>query len=338
MSGDDAYLGWEDLLDEPDSSGPPTPPVDPRSDTRTPPDLALPAEVQALLDEQKRLENDLKALTGQAEPTPDDLRREKCFPVREHTRESRIEDRRLAKRDEALRAQARDCQANRKADGRRQAKRQLERETQNRERLAENAARRKEARFDYLLRRQREEDRARRRQTHTLEQQAQAKNAETRKQAAIKLGSRQRQDEKRDEQRQRARMNEYLLQKQTREYAEKRLWETRTAQKKRRLEQGRENAHNLRLEEVRERRLAQLRGDKLQERQYWNELDEHRRQRQQERIQDRRTEFQRQSPDPGFSDRNVSQLTQQRRAEDREQARKDRALQQAVLRRKQRWN
>ena len=48
--------------------------------------------------------NNSFAPIGETDKSPEDIRREKCFPVRQHTKESRIEDRRLGTRDENLRA------------------------------------------------------------------------------------------------------------------------------------------------------------------------------------------------------------------------------------------
>lgn len=106
------YLDWRDLLDEEEATAaarpasPPHPNVDaaaPADDPASKP--ALPADIQALLAEKARLEDELRALSGQAKPGagPDDARRERCFPVKVHSKESRIEERRLRRHDEQLR-------------------------------------------------------------------------------------------------------------------------------------------------------------------------------------------------------------------------------------------
>jgi len=96
------YRSWEDLLEPPEGEGALLPPPAASGGRELPPGVALPPEVQALLTEKEALEKHLKALTGQGEPDPEDARREQCFPVRAHTKESRIEERRIRRRDEHL--------------------------------------------------------------------------------------------------------------------------------------------------------------------------------------------------------------------------------------------
>ncbi len=59
-----------------------------------------------MVAEKERLEKELKRLTGEAAPDPEDVRRQQMFPVKVHTKESRIEERRLRQRDELQRMQA----------------------------------------------------------------------------------------------------------------------------------------------------------------------------------------------------------------------------------------
>lgn len=126
------YLDWRDLLDEEDATAARPSPPDPGVDAAAPADdpairPALPADIQALLAEKARLEDELRALSGQAKPgaTPDDARRERCFPVKVHTKESRIEERRLRRHDEQLRLLAQRAaeraSADRAAEQRREA-------------------------------------------------------------------------------------------------------------------------------------------------------------------------------------------------------------------------
>jgi len=102
------YLSWEHLLaeEEAEPAQPSTPerkasPASPHA-----PEHELPSDLVALLAEKERLEKELKKLIGEAAPDPEDVRRQRMFPVKVHTKESRIEERRLRQRDEALRMQA----------------------------------------------------------------------------------------------------------------------------------------------------------------------------------------------------------------------------------------
>ena len=54
--------------------------------------------VQALLAEKDRLEAELKRLSGFGEPAPEDERVKRMYPVKVHTKDSRIEERRLVLR------------------------------------------------------------------------------------------------------------------------------------------------------------------------------------------------------------------------------------------------
>lgn len=60
----------------------------------------FPPELLQLLAEKERLESELKSLVGQGTPPPDAVRDALRFPVKVYTRESRIEERSLRKRDE----------------------------------------------------------------------------------------------------------------------------------------------------------------------------------------------------------------------------------------------
>jgi hypothetical protein len=133
------YLDWRDLLDEEEAA---TTGAAPPQGTDAPAEAdepaltqALPADLQALMAEKARLEDELRALSGQAKPgtSPEDLRRERCFPVKVHTKESRIEERRLRRHDEQLRLLAQ--RAGERAAGERRAEQQ---------RAAEAALRRRE--------------------------------------------------------------------------------------------------------------------------------------------------------------------------------------------------
>ena len=101
----DPYLSWEHLLDEDEleeaAEAAPGSGLD--APHGLPADFALPPNIQALTRERERLEKELKQLTGAAEPDPEDERLARMFPVKVHTKETRIEERRLRQRDELLR-------------------------------------------------------------------------------------------------------------------------------------------------------------------------------------------------------------------------------------------
>jgi len=115
---DETYLTWQDLLDQEEGDGPASAPgahgapqdeipdllygtAAPESTTASP--LALPPDVQALMTEKERLEGEMARLTGQAPPAPEEERMRRMYPVRVHTKETRIEDRRLRRHDEQQR-------------------------------------------------------------------------------------------------------------------------------------------------------------------------------------------------------------------------------------------
>lgn len=64
--------------------------------------VALPEEISVLMAEQQRLKAELAAMTGKAPPSAEDQRQNLRFPVKAHTKESRIEERRLRLHDERL--------------------------------------------------------------------------------------------------------------------------------------------------------------------------------------------------------------------------------------------
>ncbi|MGH9893802.1 MAG: hypothetical protein ACREA0_17820, partial [bacterium] len=109
----DPYLSWEDLLDDepPEDAAGAAQPAATESVDRGgvvagfPADFEPPQELQTLFAEKERLEQALKELTGEAEPSPEDERMKRMFPVKAHTKESRIEERRLRLRDELRRMQ-----------------------------------------------------------------------------------------------------------------------------------------------------------------------------------------------------------------------------------------
>jgi hypothetical protein len=132
----DAYLSWQDLASE-DESGPAGP--SPNLSIEPPPQapgVPLPPEISALIEERQRLEQQMAALTGQAAPDPEDERRQRAFPVRVHTKESRIEERRLRLHDEKLRMLANRQLAAARLCRRREAER-IAREEDERQRRAQ---------------------------------------------------------------------------------------------------------------------------------------------------------------------------------------------------------
>ena len=133
---DDAYLTWQDLLDEEDDTdvGPTTAgthPDEPAVDLWSAGDqVTLPPDVQALLAEKDRLEAELKRLSGFGEPAPEDERVKRMYPVKVHTKDSRIEERRLRRHDDhqrLLKQRALEAKLSRARDERRQAELAAER-------------------------------------------------------------------------------------------------------------------------------------------------------------------------------------------------------------------
>src|SRR5690349_17517030 len=117
------YLTWEDFLDEEEGKAPPPPAGDslpaaaPSTETAgapfpahagapaisstaafiaaLPEGVELPEEVQSLLNARAALEHRMKVLTGQVPPPDEDAYIKAKFPIKVHTKESRIEERRL---------------------------------------------------------------------------------------------------------------------------------------------------------------------------------------------------------------------------------------------------
>jgi hypothetical protein len=111
----DAYLTWQDLLDDEVGDGevgdettadsaaeslPLSPLVATVNEFAPGQAVSLPPDVEALLAEKERLEGELQRLTGVGEPHPEDERIQRMYPVKVHTKESRIEERRLRQHDE----------------------------------------------------------------------------------------------------------------------------------------------------------------------------------------------------------------------------------------------
>lgn len=86
------YLSWEDLLDEVPAEPAPAPPVGAP--------VALPPVLAGLVAERQDLEAKMAALAGSPPPDARDKRQKLQFPVKVHTVESRLEDRRLLRHDE----------------------------------------------------------------------------------------------------------------------------------------------------------------------------------------------------------------------------------------------
>ena len=138
------YLDWRDLLDTAEEpAAPPSPspgpdaPVGPGAPALA---QALPADLQALLAEKARLEDELRALSGQGKPAAADPRRDLCFPVKVHTKESRIEERRLRRHDEHLRLLAQRAGERAAAARRLEERRELEAAERRREWLQRRIA------------------------------------------------------------------------------------------------------------------------------------------------------------------------------------------------------
>jgi hypothetical protein len=102
-----AYRTWEDLDERAPAHAPPG---GAEADRRSPlaaqlDDLGISEELAALLRKKEDLESVLRGF-GRGDQEPGDERRRKCFPVKAHTKETRIEERRLRLRDEQLAALA----------------------------------------------------------------------------------------------------------------------------------------------------------------------------------------------------------------------------------------
>jgi hypothetical protein len=103
-----SYRTWEDLDDEPATVVPPGSPSGPgivgppiEGTAEAIERLGAPPELVDLLRRKEELEAQLRQF-AEGDQGPEDERRAKCFPVKVHTKESRIEERRLRRRDEQL--------------------------------------------------------------------------------------------------------------------------------------------------------------------------------------------------------------------------------------------
>lgn len=153
----EAYQSWQDLLSEDEEDIAPPPALGDeasRSDAAAPiGDIAaLSPEIAALMKEREGLEKRLKVLTGQEAPAEDE-RTKRCFPVFAHTKETRIEERRLRRHDEQRQMANARARERALAAEKALADRQGEQETQKRD-----AARKREA--EQRLQEDREEQRA----------------------------------------------------------------------------------------------------------------------------------------------------------------------------------
>ena len=131
----DAYLTWQELLEE-DAETDVTPaPVeadpDPAADLSSAcGQITLPPDVEALLAEKDRLESELKRLSGAGDQRREDERMKRMYPVKVHTKDSRIEERRLRRHDDhqrLLKQRALEAMLSKAREERRQVERAAER-------------------------------------------------------------------------------------------------------------------------------------------------------------------------------------------------------------------
>jgi len=95
------YKSWQELLeDEPSSNSTPSLKQEIKQAPVIDESVALPEEYQALLEQKKELEQRMKKLTGQAEPNREEERQQVMYPVKIHTKKSRIEERKQKKWEE----------------------------------------------------------------------------------------------------------------------------------------------------------------------------------------------------------------------------------------------
>jgi hypothetical protein len=144
----DPYLTWQDLLDEEADDGAPAAGAVPDSQPQptvayttplpTEAEVKLPPAVEALLAEKERLEEELKRLAGFGDPRPEDERLKRMYPVKVHTKESRIEERRLRQHDEHQRLLKQRAMEAKLAQAR-EARRQAEAEAERRRKAIEQA-------------------------------------------------------------------------------------------------------------------------------------------------------------------------------------------------------
>jgi hypothetical protein len=96
------YTSWEDLLEEDTPLGQESQKTTTAAENTTtagPIDVPLPDAYAELLAEKKRLEDQLKKLTGQAEPDAEEKRQQLMYPVKVHTKESRLAERQKRRRE-----------------------------------------------------------------------------------------------------------------------------------------------------------------------------------------------------------------------------------------------
>src|SRR4051812_43734873 len=132
----DAYLTWQDLLAEEAETDVTPAPVETHSGPlaadvwSASEQITLPPDVEALLAEKDRLESDLKRLSGFGDASPEDERIKRMYPVKVHTKDSRIEERRLRRHDDhqrLLKQRALEAKLSQAREERRRAERAAER-------------------------------------------------------------------------------------------------------------------------------------------------------------------------------------------------------------------
>lgn len=282
----DPYLSWEELLDE-DRVQAQAPEQAAGADlgwlavpAGLPADFELPPDLRALSAERERLEKELKQLAGAAEPDPEDARLQRMFPVKVHTKESRIEERRLRQRDELLHMQAQRAIeqrriASRLQQRREQIKAQLLRNAVDEQRLRERWAReRREALLDAFRRRALEAGwQAKREMLREFRAERQRRNTRQDERDLPGVGTQPLSTAELDEQREaaRQRMQAHLAEQRAFDEARARQRSValdRAAERQEALrirEQDRERQRQLRLEMAQEQRLQQKRVARHQE-------------------------------------------------------------------------
>lgn len=178
------YTFWEDLLEEEGVSESPARNASASSSTADTSledllDMDLPSELKNLFQERKRLEQQFLGLIGKGEPDPDEERKRLCFPVKVHTKESRLLDKRVEKRDEQRRIKNKKSQERRLLEKQKelekveQAQKELDRKRQSAQRreLQERFEKKRQIR---LILEQREEELY---QEHRQQEQTQAQVA-----------------------------------------------------------------------------------------------------------------------------------------------------------------
>lgn len=277
----DPYLSWEQLLEEDPAE------LDvPAQAAATsigglvvpaglPAGFELPADLRALSAQRERLEKELKQLAGGAEPDPEDARLQRMFPVKVHTKESRIEERRLRQRDELLRMQAQRAIeqrriASRLQQRREQLKAQLLQNAADEQRLRERWAReRREALLDAFRRRVLEAGwQARREMLREFRAERQRRNVEQDERDLPRVGPQALSPREFDKQREAAR------QRMQASLAEQRAFdEARARQRGVALDRAAQRQDALRIREQDHERQRQLRLELAQEQQRQLRLD-----------------------------------------------------------------